>query len=61
MGYLEPHLDPNILQMMFKVLLAALLGAMIGVERTHKRKAAGIRTFTLVSLGSAVFSILSIS
>lgn len=55
------YLNPIILQMMFKILLAAILGAIIGIERTHRRKAAGIRTFMLVALGSALFSLLSVS
>jgi putative Mg2+ transporter-C (MgtC) family protein len=39
--------------------LAALLGAAIGVERELRDREAGIRTHLLVSLGSALFTILS--
>ncbi len=38
---------------------AFLLGAVIGWEREHAGKEAGIRTFGCISMGSAAFSILS--
>ena len=40
--------------------LAALLGGIIGLERESRQKPAGLRTNILITLGSAVFSILSI-
>ena len=43
----------------FKLLIASLLGAIIGIERDIHGRAAGLRTNLLVSLGSAVFMILS--
>ncbi len=39
----------------FRLLLAAACGAFIGYEREHRGKAAGLRTYMLVSLGSALF------
>ena len=41
------------------MLLAALLGGLIGLERDLHGRAAGLRTHLLVSLGAAVFTILS--
>lgn len=41
------------------LFLAALLGAIIGIDREYRGKAAGFRTLMLVSLGSAVFSLVS--
>ncbi|MEK7083835.1 MAG: MgtC/SapB family protein, partial [Patescibacteria group bacterium] len=41
------------------LLLALLLGALIGWQREHIGKAAGLRTYALVSFGSALFTILS--
>lgn len=38
-----------------RLLLAALLGAVLGFEREHQGKAAGVRTHMLVALGSAIF------
>jgi len=49
------------LEMTIKLLLAVLLGAMIGYEREMKRRPAGLRTHMLVSLGSALFTILSLN
>lgn len=41
------------------LLLAFVLSAMIGFERRRKLKSAGLRTHTLVGLGSAVFTLVS--
>ena len=43
-----------------RMLVAALLGAGIGLEREIHDHPAGMRTHLLVSLGSAIFTILSI-
>lgn len=45
----------------FQLLLAVALGALIGFERELKRRPAGLRTHMLVSLGAAIFAIISIS
>lgn len=37
-----------------RLVLAALLGAIIGIERGTKRRPAGMRTFSIVCLGSAL-------
>ncbi len=39
--------------------VAVLLGAIIGLERERRVRAAGMRTLALVSLGSALFTIVS--
>jgi putative Mg2+ transporter-C (MgtC) family protein len=44
---------------LFRLLFASLLGAVIGFERDLHGRAAGLRTNLLVSLGSAVFMLLS--
>ena len=44
---------------LLKVLIALLMGAALGLEREYKRKAAGMRTMTLICMSSAVFTILS--
>src|SRR5690606_31632976 len=38
-----------------RLFMAVLLGGLIGYEREHRRKAAGLRTHMMVSLGAAVF------
>jgi putative Mg2+ transporter-C (MgtC) family protein len=43
-----------------RLLWAALLGATIGVERSVRRRPAGMRTSLCVSLGAALFTILSV-
>lgn len=42
-----------------RLLLACLLGAVIGLEREISRKAAGVRTNLLISMGAAFFTLLS--
>jgi len=39
--------------------VAVLLGAIVGVEREQRERGAGMRTLALVSLGSALFTIIS--
>src|SRR5215831_2847002 len=43
-----------------RVGAALLIGAIIGGEREYRGKAAGFRTMTLICLGSAMFTILSL-
>jgi putative Mg2+ transporter-C (MgtC) family protein len=43
-----------------QLALATILGALVGLERELSKKAAGMRTFALVSLGAALFTIISI-
>ncbi|MGN0921130.1 MAG: MgtC/SapB family protein [Cellvibrio sp.] len=38
-----------------RLLLAALLGGILGMEREHQGKAAGVRTHMLVATGAAIF------
>lgn len=47
------------LQTIFQLLLAAFLGGLVGLEREYKRKEAGLRTYSLVSLGAALFTIIT--
>jgi putative Mg2+ transporter-C (MgtC) family protein len=42
-----------------RLALSAFLGALVGLERELKGKEAGLRTIMLVSLGSALFTIVS--
>lgn len=38
-----------------RLVMAAILGGILGFEREHKGKAAGVRTHMLVALGAALF------
>jgi putative Mg2+ transporter-C (MgtC) family protein len=48
------------IEMMLRLLLAAGLGALIGYQRERAKKAAGLRTHTLICVGSALFTVASI-
>ena len=52
---MSPELD-----MVLRLLLAVAMGALIGFERQHARKPAGLRTHVLVCIGAALFTIASI-
>lgn len=43
-----------------RLLAAALLGAVLGFEREVRQKSAGLRTNILISVGSALFTLMSI-
>jgi len=42
-----------------QLFLATLLGALVGLEREYKRKGAGLQTYSLVALGSCLFTVVS--
>ena len=53
--------DPQFHAEMFgRLLLAAALGSLIGYERERAGKPAGVRTHGMVSLGAALFTVVSI-
>lgn len=41
-----------------RLLMAALLGGILGFEREHRGKAAGVKTHMLVAVGSALFVLI---
>jgi len=46
-------------EILLRLAVALLLGAVVGFEREQKEHAAGLRTLALVSLGCALFTIIS--
>jgi len=48
------------LQIISQLILATVLGALIGLEREIKRKEAGLQTYSLVALGTCLFTLISI-
>lgn len=46
-------------QVIFQLLLATVLGGLVGLEREYKRKEAGLRTYSLVALGTTLFTIIA--
>lgn len=47
------------LELFGQLAFAVFLGMLVGIERTLAGKTAGMRTFALVALGSALFTIIS--
>lgn len=44
----------------FRIFISAFLGLLIGFDRTHKNKPAGVKTYTFVTVASALITIVSI-
>ncbi len=53
-------LDVNLTNSMFRMLLSMALGVVIGAERKRKGQIAGIRTFSLITMGACLAMLLSI-
>ena len=51
-----PLSDTELVQ---RLLLAALLGGILGFERELRQKSAGLRTNMLISIGAALFTLMS--
>ncbi len=51
---------PSWLEMILRLLLAAVLGTAIGYQRKRAGKPVGIRTYVLITLGAALFTVVSI-
>lgn len=47
------------IEIISQLFLAVFLGALIGLEREYKRKEAGLQTYSLVSLGACLFTMIS--
>lgn len=51
--------DFSLIQLFFPILIALLLGMLVGTERTLAHKTAGLRTYGLVAMGSALFVVIA--
>lgn len=49
----------DVIDLSIRLVVALLLGGLIGIEREFRAKAAGFRTHFLVSVGSALFCVVS--
>ncbi len=56
---MENIFDPTSVLFLTKLGIAMVLGMVIGIERIVAHKTAGMRTYALVSMGSALFVIIS--
>lgn len=46
---------PHLIHVLLRLIAAMLLGAVVGMQRQHVGKPAGLRTHVLVSMGTTVF------
>jgi putative Mg2+ transporter-C (MgtC) family protein len=56
---MENFFDVATVSIILRLSVALILGMLIGVERVWAHKTAGMRTYALVSMGSALFIIIS--
>lgn len=56
---MEKFLDITTIDIIVRLFIALFLGMIIGTERVWAHKTAGMRTYALVSMGSALFVIIS--
>lgn len=54
-------MDALFFENLIKIGVAVLVGGIVGAEREYQDKAAGFRTIILITLGSALFTIFSLS
>ena len=47
------------IETVYQLILAIILGGLIGLEREYKRKGAGLQTYSLVALGTCLFTVIS--
>lgn len=52
--------EVNTVGSVYKLVLSMLLGAVVGYERKRKGQSAGVRTFSLISMGATLAMLLSI-
>ena len=52
-------MEISTIDILVRLVMAVALGSLVGIERTLAGKNAGMRTYALVSMGSALFIIIS--
>ncbi|MBD1849988.1 MgtC/SapB family protein [Leptolyngbya sp. FACHB-711] len=57
---LLPYPPLSFLELLFRLAIALILGAIVGIERQIRHKSAGLRTYMLVSLGTAFLVLVPI-
>ncbi len=53
-------MELSTIDILIRLAVAILLGGLVGVERTMAGKTAGMRTYALVSMGSALFMLVAL-
>ncbi|MCX6756378.1 MAG: MgtC/SapB family protein [Candidatus Nomurabacteria bacterium] len=56
---IQHFFDPQTMDIISRLVVALFLGMIIGMERVWAHKTAGMRTYALVSMGAALFVIIS--
>ena len=51
------QISPFEIEIICKLLLSALLGGIIGLEREMHKSSAGVKTYSIVTMGSALFTL----
>lgn len=59
MKYIEYLSEFNVISVLFRLILSMGIGAMIGVDRSRKGSPAGLKTHSLVCIGSALVMLTS--
>lgn len=57
---MEQHFLISNVDITLRLLVAMILGVLLGIERAVAGKTAGVRTYALVSIGAALFVIISV-
>jgi len=52
-------MDNSQIQIVLQLVVAVILGGVIGLERKYKKREAGLQTYSLVALGSCLFTIVA--
>jgi len=61
-GFLhDPNPWPHLARVAIRLFVAILLGGILGYERQHEGKTAGLRTHMLVALAAALFALVAIA
>jgi putative Mg2+ transporter-C (MgtC) family protein len=53
------EIGPAEMDIIAKLLISAFLGGVVGLEREFNRSAAGLKTYAIVCMGSALFTLAS--
>jgi putative Mg2+ transporter-C (MgtC) family protein len=53
-------LSPLEMEIVVKLVLSAFFGGLIGLEREFNKSSAGIKTYSIVCMGSALFTVASL-
>lgn len=57
MASISSYLSPDLIEMGYRLMMAVAAGSLVGLERYHRGHPAGMRTFALVSLTSALLTV----